>query len=170
MKKSPSFSSGCIFGILTILLGIGLTLGTTFRQRPDDPACRGNLSAGYPLPFLCDSTGGSPISSWGRIDLFELIGINWRVFLLDFLLYGALLSLVWIIATSLVRKDLIQNKYFRWGVLLCIGYIIAFLFAFVSLQSDHLNFDKPFPTTPTPIIYTPTPFGTPPPQPVAPTP
>lgn len=161
MKEDRSFRSGCSLGILSILLGFSLTLGTAFYQRPDDPACGGGLSAGFPLPFLCDEAGGSPISSWGRIDLFELLGTNPRVFLLDFLLISALLLLVWMVVRSLLRKRFAEEEQFRWAALLCIGYIVAFLFAFMAFQSGNLNFEKPFPRTPTPIIYTPTPFGTP---------
>lgn len=144
---------GCIFGLSGTLLAFFITLGTTFIQRTNDPVCGGNLSAGFPLPFLCNNTGGSPISSWGRIDLFELLSIKWRVFLLDFLLYGALVTFLWIVPARLRHNDLMQNEFFRSGVLLCLGYNLAFLFAFVSFQADRLNFDKPIPRTPTPIIY-----------------
>lgn len=165
MKGHPSLQHGCIFGLSSILLAFVITLGTTLAQRSNDPACGNNLSAGFPLPFLCDSTGGSPISSWGRIDWFELLGIKWRVFLLDFLLYGALCTIFWIIVTSIHHNDLIQNGLLGWGVLLCLSYILVFLFAFAAFQADRLNFDRPFPRTPTPIVYSPTPPGTmPPPQ------
>ena len=166
MKEKRSFPGGCSLAILSIILGICLTLGTTMYQRQNDPVCRGNLSAGFPLPFLCDESGGSPISSWGRIDWWELFGMNLNVFLLDFLLYGALISIAWLVGVGLVRNEVSQNENFRRGILLCMGYMVAFLFAFISFQSGRLNFERPTATgTPTPTFFTPTSPGTlPPPE------
>ncbi|HLO27649.1 MAG TPA: hypothetical protein VK249_00850 [Anaerolineales bacterium] len=160
MKLARSFPTGCGFALVSIALGFCLTLGSAFYQRASDPTCHGNLSAGFPLPFVCDEAGGSPIDSWGRIDLFELFGTNLRVFLLDFLLYGALLSLAWIVILGLFRKGLAHVDNFRWGILLCVGYIVAFLFIFMAFQASQLDFRRPFPRTPTPVIFTPTPLGT----------
>ena len=163
-KADRTFPRGCVFGILTILLGIGLTVGTVFYQRQYYPVCQGGLSAGFPIAFLCDDGGGSPISSWGVIDGADWFNMNLLAFLLDFLLYGALLSLAWLVVMGFIHKGLSQVEIFRWGTLICIGYIVAFLFAFLSFQSNSLNVEVPFPRTPTPYIFvpTPTPFGTPP--------
>jgi hypothetical protein len=170
MRGLQSPPKGCIFGLITILLGLILTASTASYQREHDPTCHGGgLSAGFPLPFLCDDTAGSPVSSWQKIDLADWFNINPRIFLLDFLLWNALLSLAWIALTGLFRREMAQNEYFRWAVMLCLGYIIAFLFAFVSFQSSYLNFEVPVPRTPTPFIPTATPFGAPPPSDVAPT-
>ncbi len=168
MKQSWSFSSGCALGLMSILLGSVLTLASATYQHDYDSACHGGgLSAGFPLAFLCDDSAGSPISSWGKIDLVDFFNMNPRVFLLDILLYSALFVILWSAVRAVLGKGL-ADESFRWAVLLCIGYIIAFLFAFVSFQSSYLNFEIPLPRTPTPIIYTPTPFGTMPPPPITP--
>lgn len=167
-RELRGFSSGCMLIVLSVLLAACLTLGTALYQRPSDPACQGALSAGFPLPFLCDDTGGSPVSSWGRIDLFELLGINLRVFLLDLLLYGALLSLLWTAALGLTHSGWALVEVLRRGGLLCLAYILTFLFAFMAFQANHLDFSRPIPRTPTPIIFTPTPLGTPPPLQITP--
>jgi len=157
-----SIKNGFTLSLLNILVGFCLTVGSTVYQRNPDPACHGaGLSAGFPLPFICDDSAGSPISSWGKIDSADISNVNPRVFLLDFLLYGSLLPLIWVSIAGIFRKGLSQVEGFRWAVLLCIGYILAFLFAFMAFQSGNLYFDIPIPRTSTPIIYTPTPFGTP---------
>lgn len=157
-KTGRPFPRGCIFGFLSILLGICLTVGTAFYQRQYYPVCQGGLSAGFPIAFLCDGSGGSPIGSPGKIDGADWFNMNPLAFLLDFLLYGSLVSLVGLIVTGILRRGLSQNEYFRWGVLICIGYLLVFLFTFMAYQSNSLNVEVPFPRTPTPIIYTPTPF------------
>lgn len=171
-KASSLFSTGCAFGILSLVLGVIATFASALYQRHPDPACHGGgLSAGFPLAFLCDDSAGSPISSWGKIDLVDFFNMNPRVFLLDILLYSALFGVLWIVGRAIFGNGLAHDELFRWAVLLSIGYIIAFLFAFMSFQSSYLNFEIPLPRTPTPIIYTPTPFGTmppPPPPPITP--
>jgi len=171
-KANRPAPRGCIFGFMTILLGIGLTVSTLFYQRQNYPVCQGGLSAGFPLAFICDDTGGSPISSWGRIDGADWFNMNPVAFVLDFLLYGALLSLAWVVVMGFVHKGLSQVENFRWGVLICIGYIVVFLFAFMAYQSNSLSIEVPFPRTPTPYIFvpTPTPIGTPPPPEISPVP
>jgi hypothetical protein len=167
-KASRLFSTGCAFGILSLVLGFVATFASAMYQRYPDPACHGGgLSAGFPLAFLCDDSAGSPISSWEKIDLVDFFNMNPRVFLLDILLYSALFVILWIAGRAIFGNSL-ADEPFRWAVLLCLGYIIAFLFAFVSFQSSYVNFEIPLPRTPTPIIYTPTPFGTLPPPPITP--
>ena len=153
--------NGCVIGMASALLGLCLTLGTILyhREADPDPMCGGGVSAGFPLSFICDDTGGSPIGSWGKIDFADIFNINPRPLLLDFLLDSAALTLAWLVLSGL-RKGLAHAEIFRWAVLLCIGYMVAFLFAFLLFQSHTLNFEVPAPTTPTPILYTPTPFGT----------
>ena len=165
MKENRSFPRGCILGILSILLGICLTVGSTIYQRRYYPVCQGGLSAGFPIVFICDGSGGSPIGISGKIDIADWSHVNLMAFLLDFLLYSSLLSMAWSIVTGLLSKSLSQDENFRWGVLLCIGYIAVFLFAFMSFQSNSLLIEVSFPRTPTPYIFSPTSIGTmPPPQ------
>ena len=172
MQENKSFSRGCILGILSIVLGIVLTISSAQYQRQYYPVCHGGLSAGFPIVFICDDTGGSPISSWGKIDFGDVANVNPITFILDFLLYSALLSIAWSMLTGLWSKSLAQDENFRWGLLLSTGYIVLFLFAFMSFQSNSLSIEIPFPRTPAPeiIIYTPTPFGTPPPPEFTPIP
>jgi hypothetical protein len=105
---------------------------------------RHSVSAGFPLSFICDDTGGSPIGSWGKIDFADIFNINPRPLLLDFLLDSAALTLAWLVLSGL-RKGLAHAEIFRWAVLLCIGYMVAFLFAFLLFQSHTLNFEVPAP-------------------------
>ena len=163
MKLSTSSAArsgnGCAFGLISLLLGLVFTLGTVRYQRDPDLSCGGGLSAGFPLAFICDDTGGSPVSSWGKIDLADIANINPRAFLLDLLLISALLTLAWTVLTGL-RKGLAQAEIFRWAMVLCTGYILAFLFFFLLFQAHSLNLEPPRPTTPTPFVPSPTPFGT----------
>ena len=170
-KRGARFPRRGFFPLLIILLlGFFLTIVSISFQRNPEPACHGaGLGAGFPLPFICDDTGGSPISSWGRIDLSDIYRLNMRVFLLDFLLYNSLISLVVSTAMGLYRNDSSKVEISHWALALCMTFLLAFLFAFLSFQSGNLNFDIPIPTTPTPIISTPTPIGTPAFPPVAPT-
>jgi hypothetical protein len=163
--------SGFAFVLITILLGFCLTIGSVLYQRHPDPTCHGGgLSAGFPLPFICDDSAGSPISSWGKIDLADILNINPRVLLLDFLLYNALASLILVAVAGIFRKGLVHVELFRWAILFCAVCMLVFLFAFTAFQSDNLNFEIPLPRTPTPFVPSPTPYGTPPPlPPVAPT-
>ena len=172
MQENKSFLRGCILSILSIVPGIVLTVSSTQYQRQYYPVCQGGLSAGFPIVFICDDTGGSPISSWGKIDFGDIANINPMAFILDFLLYSALLSIAWSLLTALWSKSLSQDENFRWGLLLSTGYIALFLFAFMSFQSNSFGIEISFPRTPTPeiIIYTPTPFGTPPPSEFTPIP
>jgi hypothetical protein len=148
---------GCSFVLLNLALGLCLTVATVLYHRRADPFCGGALSAGFPLAFICDDTAGSPVSSWGKIDFADLFNVDRRVFLLDFTLDSAVLTLAWIILTGL-RRDLAGMPMFRWGAVLCLGYLTAFLLAFVLFQSYALNFKVPRLTTPTPSVDTPTPM------------
>jgi hypothetical protein len=172
MQENRSFSRGCSLGILSIVLGIVLTLSSAQYQRRYYPVCQGGLSAGFPIVFICDDTGGSPVTSWGKIDFGDIININPVAFILDFLLYSALLSIAWSMLMGMRSKSLSQDENFRWGLLLSTAYIALFLFAFMSFQSNSLSIEISFPRTPAPeiIIYTPTPFGTPPPPEFTPIP
>lgn len=146
-----------------------MTVGSVVYQRRYYPVCQGGLSAGFPIAFVCDG-GGSPVSSWGKIDLADWINVIPLALLLDILLYGALISLAGLIGSGILRRSLPQDEYFRWGVLICIGYVVIFIFAFLSFQANSLKIEIAFPRTPTPIVFTSTPFGTPPPPPWTPFP
>jgi hypothetical protein len=83
----PSGPPGCIFWIASLMLALALTVGTLFVQRTGSPLCQGLLGAGFPLPFICDASGESPLSSVGRIDWADLDSINLIGSTLDILFY-----------------------------------------------------------------------------------
>ena len=172
-RPNRSLPRGCLFGILTLLLSLALTASTALVQRRYFPVCGGGLSAGYPIVFICDDSGGSPISSWGRIDAADWGNLNLPAFTLDFLLYEALLWLAWAVVTELYDKGASREENFRWELLICVACMAVFLFAFLSFQSSSLNFEYTHPRTPTPVtavIPSPTPIGTSPlPSPAMPT-
>jgi hypothetical protein len=64
-------------------------------QRPDTALCRGRLGAGLPLPFVCDASGESPLSSVGRIDWADTDSVNLLGAPIDMLFYALLLSGLW---------------------------------------------------------------------------
>lgn len=169
-QEIPSRSGGWRLVFLSILLAFVFTLVSLLYHKEVDPLCGNNISAGFPVSFLCDDTGGSPISSWGRIDLADIISLNLRAFLIDFFLYGALVSLAWTIVMTLRQSASSQVEVLRRGGLLCLAYLIVFLFAFLAFQSDHLDFNPPRPVTPTAFVPSPTPFRTPPPPAESPIP
>jgi len=165
-KPNRSFAGGCLTGLLSILLGLALTASTALVQQRYYPVCGGGLTAGYPIVFICDDSGGSPISSWGRIDSADWFNGDPRAFLLDFLLYSALLWLAWTAVMGLLRERPARDENFKWGLLISVGYLAAFLFAFLSFQTTSLRIEHTFPRTPTPftpVVPSPTDLGTPPP-------
>lgn len=93
VKKYRFFSRGfrgLFFDFLHLSMAIFLTLATASYQRPSDPLCGGGLSGGFPLAFLCDNAGESPIRDWGiitwGIDMPNLLGTY-----IDVLFYLAVL-------------------------------------------------------------------------------
>lgn len=163
---------GCMLGIAGILLGIGLTAVSALYQRQYYPVCHGGPGAGFPIVFVCDTSGssGTPESSWGRIDLADWVNVNPLAFLMDLMLYSTLLSLMWLVVTGLSTGGWTRDESFRWGILLCVGYLTVFLFAFMAFQTNSLNIEGASPRTPMPVIFSPTPFGTPPPPEFTPVP
>jgi hypothetical protein len=91
VKKPRFFPSGrrrgFIFWTASILLALALTVGTVTVQHTGSPLCQGLLGAGFPLPFVCDASGESPLSSVGKIDWADLDNINLIGSLLDILFY-----------------------------------------------------------------------------------
>ena len=76
-----------------MVLAIFLTVGTINYQHPSDPLCNGRLSAGFPVAFICDASGESPLSSVGKIDWADINSINPLGSLVDILFYMLLLSI-----------------------------------------------------------------------------
>jgi hypothetical protein len=87
----PPGYQGCISGAVIMLLAVCLTAGTVNYQRPSGLLCDGRLSAGFPLAFVCDALGESPLSSVGKIDWADADSINLPGSLADIVFYTVLL-------------------------------------------------------------------------------
>jgi hypothetical protein len=74
-----------------MVLAIFLTVGTINYQHPSHLLCNGRLSAGFPVAFICDASGESPLSSVGKIDWADINSINPLGSLVDILFYMVLL-------------------------------------------------------------------------------
>ena len=155
---------GCFINVVNIFLALcAVTLSASYRY-PEHPLCRGGLGAGFPVLFICDAgLGGSPISSWGRIDLNDLPngGIRPGGFLLDFLFYTALIWVVWAIL-AVVSPRLTDRRDLGWAAWIGVAYLAGFLCASLLFFSSEL-YIKGYARTPTPnltIIPSPTPLGT----------
>jgi hypothetical protein len=179
MKQYFSFSEGspgCMVGGVNLLLSIALMFSTIWYVHPlnylrpgDLLACGGRLGAGYPVSFLCDySGGGSPISSAGRIDWADLPYFSPLGTLVDLLFYGMQVWLLWFVLTSIFHKGTNRAEQQRWATLIAVGYVIGFCSALLLLQTVHIQIDTTQPHTPTPVLPSPTPFGTLPPPPITP--
>jgi hypothetical protein len=91
---------GLIFDLVNILLAVCLTIGTVTYQRPSDPLCRGQLSAGFPVAFICDAQGESPLSSVRKINWADIDSLNPIGGFVDAMFYTALL---WITSFMVLR-------------------------------------------------------------------
>jgi hypothetical protein len=176
MKEHRSVEAGargCLMEISIALLTICviLVISISYRNFGDKFACRGALGVGFPVSFLCDyGTGGSPISSWGRIDLADFPFFSVQGLLVDFLFYSVILGIAW-----LLRRVLRQNESYRvgtvvWVVLLGTAFLIGFLTAAAAYRSERVNFHDYILGIPSPVPATATPFGTPPPPAESPIP
>ena len=80
-----------------LLLAICLTVATVNYQRPSALFCGERLSAGFPVAFICDASGESPVSSWGKIDWADVDSINPPGSFVDILFYVVLSWTTWLI-------------------------------------------------------------------------
>ncbi len=95
-RSPPGYSLPTwLLASLLVLLSICLTAATVSYQHADLTLCRGLLGAGFPLPFVCDASGESPLSSVGRIDWADLDSINLPGTLIDVLFYSLILLGAW---------------------------------------------------------------------------
>jgi hypothetical protein len=95
---------GVIFDLVNIMLAVCLTIGTVNYQRPSDPLCGRRLSAGFPMAFICDATGESPLSSVGKINWADVDSLNPIGAFVDTLFYTALLSITALMALRLFHQ------------------------------------------------------------------
>ena len=166
MKENQFFqqgSRGCFINLVIILVAIfAITISANY-QYPEHPSCGGMLGAGFPVLFICDDWGGgSPTNSWGKITFVDIPngGIRPTGFLIDFLFYTVLIWIVWLLAARIFQKR-INNSDLWWVAFISFGFISGFLCAFLTFQSSSLYLgDSYYRTSPTPILPSPTPFGT----------
>ena len=81
-----------IFDCVIMLLAICLTVATVHFQHSSRLLCDGRLSAGFPVAFVCDASGESPLSRVGKIDAADLDSMNLLGSFVDVLFYVSLLS------------------------------------------------------------------------------
>ena len=177
MQENRSFpyrSRGCLVEIAVTLLTacVILVISASYRNYGDDFSCNnGGLGTGFPVSFLCDyGTGGSPISSWGKIDLADFPYFSLRGLLADILFYSVILWIGWLVRRAIHHNDSYQIGNYIWITLIGIAFIVGFLSASAMFKSDRINFHDYLLGIPTPVPATPTPFGTPPPPPFTPIP
>jgi hypothetical protein len=157
---------GCLINLVNLFLATCAVILSAAFQYPDHPSCRGGLGAGFPRLFICDAgVGGSPISSWGRIDFADLLngGIRPGGFLVNFLFYTALIWIIWILVAGMFPQRLTRRDL-GWAAGITIVYVAGFLCASLVFFSSEL-YDKNYARTPTPFttsMPTATSPGTPP--------
>lgn len=163
MKENPSFRPGLqssFISLVMILLAIGAMAISTYYKYPAHPSCRGALGAGFPALFICDAgLGGSPIDSWGKIDVADVFnrGIRPEGFVVDFLFHFGLLWVGGIIVNRLSHNP-INPREVQWAAFISMGFIFGFLCIFLVFQSSSAYDPRvPTPTPPgaaTPLIPT----------------
>jgi hypothetical protein len=153
---------GCFINLVSFSLAICAVALSAMYPRPEHPLCRGGLGAGFPVLFICDAgLGGSPISSWGKIDINDIPngGLRPGGFLLDFLFYSALTWIVWV-GVAVISPQTIDRRDLGWAAWISIIYIAGFLCAALVFLSSDL-YIKNYARTPTPnTIIFPSPMAT----------
>ena len=164
----PSGKRGCLveLGITLLAVTLILIISAGYRNYDDLFACGGGLGVGYPVSYMCDyGAGGSPISSWGKIDLADFPYFSPRGLLTDSLFYTGIFWVGWLIRLLLRHGDSYPISNGIWILLIGIALIVGFLSTAAIYKSDCINFHNYLLHIPTPGPATPTPFGTPPPPP-----
>jgi len=168
-----SGSRGCLveIGITLLTVSIILIISAGYRNYDDTFACGGGLGIGFPVSFICDyGAGGSPISSWGKIDLADFPYFSPQGLLVDILFYSGILWLAWVLRLFVRPSDSYPIRNGIWLLLIVVALAVGFLSAAVMYKSDRINFHNYLLQIPTSEPATPTPFGTPPPPPFTPIP
>jgi hypothetical protein len=164
---------GCLIDIVATLLTtiFLLIISASYRNYGDSFSCNGGLGVGFPVSYLCDyGTGGSPISSWGKIDLADFPYFSTKGLLIDLLFFSMILWVGWLVRCLLHASDVYSIRNIVWILLIGVGFIVGFLSAATIYKSDRINFHDYLLGIPTPVPATPTPFGTPPPPAFTPIP
>jgi len=100
----PHGYQGCILSIVGIFVAVGLTILSVNYQHPDPLICRGLPGAGFPVPFICDASGESPLSSVGKINSADLDNLNPFGSLVDILFYIVATWIVWFVVRYIPAK------------------------------------------------------------------
>jgi hypothetical protein len=145
-----------ISGVCIFLALAAVRISATY-QYSEHPYCGGMVGAGFPVLFICDDWGGgSPTSSWNKIDFVDVIngGMVPGGFLIDLLFYFILSGLIWFTVSSMRSKGLNRNDLW-WTLLISTGFISGFLCAFLMLIPAYWNYVRP------PLFYFQAPTSTP---------
>jgi hypothetical protein len=96
---------GMLHDLGMMVMATCLLLTSVSYQRLDTPVCGGGLSAGFPLAFVCNDGGGSPLSSANQIDQDDAANVHHLALYINLLVY---LTLVWSGKTALYK--VLRNK------------------------------------------------------------
>ena len=165
-RSVPKGRRGCLVEISAAVLAVlvMLAVSTSYQNFSDDFACDGGLGVGFPVSFLCDyGTGGSPISSWGKVDLADFPYLSAEGVMVDALFYGAILWVGWLVRRLLRQNDSYGVRSVVWLVMIAVAFIFGFLSASAMFKADRVNFHDFILGIPSPKPPTSTPVGTPPP-------
>jgi hypothetical protein len=169
MKRDQSFqrgAHGCLLEIAAAILAVFamLAISANYRNFGDDFACNGRFGLGFPVSYLCDyGTGGSPISSWGRVDLADFPYFSPLGLFTDILFYAGILWIGWLVRRAFRHNDSYPIGNTIWVACIGIAFLVGFLSAAAIFRSERINFHDYLLGIPTPVPATPTPMGTPPP-------
>jgi len=160
MKASPS-PRGCLAVLLPIFLAVCAVAISAKHQYPADPTCGGMLGAGFPVLFICDDWGGgSPSSSWDKIDYVDVLngGVKPASFLIDLLFYTVLTWSAWYIVTALAQGGRVVRATYSWATWISIGYILGLLTGYLIFHPNALGLEQLPVRKPTPVMPSPTPL------------
>jgi len=173
-RQGVSFGfRGCLveIGITWLAVLILLVISAGYRNYDDLFACDGGLGVGFPVSYMCDyGAGGSPISSWGKIDLSDFPYFSPRGLRTDVLFYSGIFWLGWLLRLLMRPNDTQPISNGIWILLVGIALVIGYLSAAAIYKSDRINFHDYLLGIPSPMPASPTPFGTPPPPQFTPIP
>ncbi len=101
MEAYRGFLRRWLVGVVCVVLAIGATVESVNYWSKDST---GTLAAGFPVFFIWDDAGGSPIATWGQIDAGDWVNLDWVGYFLDILFYSVLFWTLWLSALVLVRR------------------------------------------------------------------
>jgi len=141
MEKNKTFQYH-VLNWAMVMACIVLAASANRQNFSDDFSCGGGYGVGFPVSFLCDyGSGGSPIDSWGRIDLSDFPFLSLQGLVTDLFFYFAILFCVaWLIRAIVYRTDATPVDYNKWMLLLSIAFIVGSLFSSLLLEPNRINY------------------------------